>query len=887
MSGHRQTIAAAIAVVLASTALYALFIGVTWFWAGVGATLTVAIVGTLTRLRRLPVMACLAASAAGLVLYLNIAFEAGQSLGHVLPTGSSLSHLLSLVSQGMTEAGKYAPPAPELPGMMLLATGGIGIVAVFTDLIAVRLRSAALAGIPLLLLVTEPFAVSASRSWVGTLIPFCLGAAGYLAMLATESRERIREWEQPRSGPGDGPDTTALSAAGRRVGIASVVVALIVPLLVPGLHTTRLLGGGPGIGGHPGSGGGGSAAAGFPSPETVMSDELHQSAAVPVLRYRSAGPNGQSEPEYLQVAVLDELTADGWKVVSTSSQAVDGPGNRPLPAPPGLENTADSQSVQTAVQVSNGVNGKVVLGGETVFVLPVPYPALAVTVRGTWRASTTDLTVYSSDTDVDGLSYQVESLDLTPTTQDLENAGPPDSAWRAYLSVPPSYAGLRPLAEQVATGKTTAFDKAIALQSWLDGNGGFRYTLHASTVANARQLAAFLNSTKSGYCQQFAVAMAVLARLLGIPSRVVVGFTSGTRQSDGNWLVTTHDAHEWPELYVTGFGWLRFEPTPTGTDGQGTATVPEYASPPSSIISGSGPGATSPIPSASGSARPGSGRILPPGLLQPIGLGVGLNTKKGADLTPWEITGLVLAGLLVLGVLSPSAARLVIRRRRWRRAARGGDAQLAHTAWQELQDDLIDYQAGYSASESPRALKARVCALVKDAADPDDGSSGGTPARELAAAPAGAAARQEGGEIREGAAFRPGTSFWGEPEVLPGRARDVVDMGLADQASGELTRVSVARAGIAALERITMAEERARYAAGPLPGGHLQRDSAAVRRALAMTRPRRDRWRARMLPQSVLTPTATGVSQAADVFGRVSLPQRATPRRGRERPGSD
>ena len=63
-----------------------------------------------------------------------------------------------------------------------------------------------------------------------------------------------------------------------------------------------------------------------------------------------------------------------------------------------------------------------------------------------------------------------------------------------------------------------------------------------------------------------------MARLSGIPSRVAVGFTRGTKQKDGSWLVTTHDAHAWPELYFQGYGWLAFEPTPRA-DGQADRSV--------------------------------------------------------------------------------------------------------------------------------------------------------------------------------------------------------------------------------------------------------------------------------------------------------------------------
>ena len=68
MGSHRRTIAAAIATSLASLSLYPIFYGFAWFWAGVGATLTIALVGTLTRLRRLPVLVCVLAALAGLLL---------------------------------------------------------------------------------------------------------------------------------------------------------------------------------------------------------------------------------------------------------------------------------------------------------------------------------------------------------------------------------------------------------------------------------------------------------------------------------------------------------------------------------------------------------------------------------------------------------------------------------------------------------------------------------------------------------------------------------------------------------------------------------------------------------------------------------------------------
>jgi len=785
MASHRRTLAAAVATILASVSLYPIFFGWIWFWSGVAAVCTVAVAGTLTRLRRLPVVVCAAGGLAALMLDLNIGFESNRSLYRVLPTPTSLRGLWDLAGQGFDEAARYAPPVPELNGLLLLAAAGIGIAALLTDLIAVRLESAALAGLPLLLLFTEPFTLSLSRNGVGTTIAFCLGIAGYLALLSSEGRDRIREWEQPSPRPQDIPDTRALTAAGRRVGIASVALALAVPLFVPGLHATRLFGGQPGIGGNAGGGAGG---VGFPDPNTQLSKELHASAAAPVLVYKSS----DSTPQYLQIYVLDNLTGSGWQMFSQPESLV--PAGQRLPAPPGLESTAApwASRVTTTITIGKAV------GQDALLALPVPYPATAVSAPGTLRADKNSLMLFDNDVRLADLSYQVTSLDESPPAQAVDGAGPPPADIAGhYLAVPSSYDQLRTIAESVvkAARAKTAFQDAIALQDWLS-SGTFKYTLNAPTVTDASGLATFLTSTKKGYCQQFSFAMAVLARLLGIPSRVAYGFTAGSSAYGGKWLVTTHDAHAWPELYFQGFGWLRFEPTPQGLTGQGTATTPSYTLQPENGFSPT-TGQTSPgtTPTSSASSRNGAAAQLGKQLgLLPPGIGGGLpGPAPPAQVNPWAVFGLCVLGLLLVLSALPACARVVVRRRRWHRGGRGGDAALAHAAWQELRDDLVDYGAGYRPSESPRALAARAAA----------------------------------------------------------------SLGLAGPAA-------------AALRRIAMAEERARYAARPDSGTGLRQDSATVRRAIAAVVPRGTRWRARLMPASVLAPSLAGISQATDVFGRLN-----------------
>ena len=134
----------------------------------------------------------------------------------------------------------------------------------------------------------------------------------------------------------------------------------------------------------------------------------------------------------------------------------------------------------------------------------------------------------------------------------------------------PSYLGygwhrtLYEVAHRVAGKATTQYGAVLALESWFRQTGGFRYD-ESPPRTSGPPLVAFVTRTKAGYCQHFAGAMALMLRLLGIPARVAVGFTSGTRDGDA-WVVTDHDAHAWVEVWFAGQGWVPFDPTP----GRGT-----------------------------------------------------------------------------------------------------------------------------------------------------------------------------------------------------------------------------------------------------------------------------------------------------------------------------
>ena len=839
----RLTITAAVAVVLASVSLYPLIQGGTWFWAGVGAVITAAAAGTVTRLpalqaavgatvlalilaspllaspgwpwkvlgvvivaaaatsrlrvRILQVLGGLITYVAALLIYLNVAFAARLSVAGIVPTTTSLRYLWTLAGQGLAER-VYAPPVPGTAGITLLTAGGIGLMAAATDLLAVRLRSPAIAGLPLLALYSVRITTNARQGGAGATAVFCLGMIGYLALLAADGRDRLRIWGRlvtvwhtsidDQAEGAQAPDTRALAASGRRIGLAAACIALAFPLLIPGVRVHDLFQSG---GTATGTGGGQIR---LPDPLVQMNQQLQHSAPQAVLTYRTNAAKPQQQ--YLQVYVLNyDQATQRWTLVAPDGTQVSGGALR---AAPGVARGVRETRTSTLVKVSTGVVGY----SSRLAVLPLPYAPSALQATGSWQEDPTTLMVYSTGQQLSGLNYTVTSTQpgLDNRVLDLRPEYP--ASIKAYMGFPPGpQRDLARLAERITRGAHTKFAQALALQRYFTtSSNGFTYNLGVTLPDNIHGLTQFLFQSKQGYCQQFAFAMAALAREVDIPSRIAVGYTAGQPEANGQWWkVTTGDAHAWPELYFRDYGWLRFEPTPGGSTGQGTATTPNYAPPPA-FGSVPPPGQTSP------------GTRLPPRgltganaahLRQSGPAGSGASRVAGHSFVPQIL--LILAIVTGLALIAPMVARWLTRRSRLRllgryaRRQHGGllpgpdphrDAELAHAAWRELRDNLADFGLASRVSDSPRGLAGRVAATL---------------------------------------------------HLEP-----------------------VARA---ALDRIVKAEERARYATAPLGPGTLRADTTTVRRALSREADWPARWRARLLPASTLTPIRHGLQQSLDVFG--------------------
>ena len=162
----------------------------------------------------------------------------------------------------------------------------------------------------------------------------------------------------------------------------------------------------------------------------------------------------------------------------------------------------------------------------------------------------------------DGRRYQVLSAVPALDEQTLRGVGAdyPAGIAERYLALPDMPDRVAALAGEVTAGAETPYDQALALQSFLRE---FPYDLHvASPPANRDVADYFLFDLQTGYCDYYATAMAVMARSLGIPARLAVGYATGDYDPQERAFVVYEDmAHSWPELYFPGAGWVPFEPT--------------------------------------------------------------------------------------------------------------------------------------------------------------------------------------------------------------------------------------------------------------------------------------------------------------------------------------
>lgn len=582
-----------------------------------------------------------------LMVLLTVFFAARTAFLFLIPTFDTWEQFGDLVQAGSLSINGQSVPAEVTVGIMFLLCFGVGAIAIVADLIAVTWRRPALAGVPLLVILAIPATIGIALS---DGFSFVLSAVAYLVLLRAG---------QP------------LRQTGRSVGLGAVAVAvaLILPLVLPPVEeseaTTDAFGG---------------YIAGV-NPVLNLGADLRRNLPRTVLTYSTLSGSAN----YLRLVSLQNFTAETWE----PDPPVIDERNRPtrVGAPPGLAAGIGFENETTWVDVNN-------LGSPW---LPVPYPTTSISgLVGNWYWDAEALTFTSPNRNARGEEYRVASIDVQPTPQQLTSAGSviPDG-FDKYLALPGDLpAIISDTARQVVADASSNYGMAVALQKYFR-DGGFEYSETAPVDegydgTGMEVLAKFLVA-RSGYCVHFASAMAVMARTLGIPSRVAVGFLPGTQTDDlvqGRvaYRVTTQNVHSWPELYFEGIGWIRFEPTP------GRGFVPTYADEATPGVPAPAPPAT-PAPTATPTPTP-SGAAVPLDPNNPADPGP---NAQGALAWLWiSLVVLVIALLLLL----PAIVRALQRSIRMRRLARGSPS--AGTGWRELLQTADDLGIEIDESDTPR-----------------------------------------------------------------------------------------------------------------------------------------------------------------------------------------
>ena len=328
---------------------------------------------------------------------------------------------------------------------------------------------------------------------------------------------------------------------------------------------------------------------------------------------------------YWQVAALTTFVSDQWVPDPATAAVLRGSTTGQASAPPVIKH------VFTARVTLSAYRGRL-----------LPAPPSTIAAAGATDPVVTPVGVVATAPLISGGSYSTTAV--APSAVADSPAGSTSPPTDTELG--PIPAVVRSTALSITGGQSTPLDKAEALTDFFR-SGHFHYKIDARPLAGSDPLVAFLTQTRTGSCQQFAGAFAVLARASGLSARVAIGFTPG-RPSDGISVVRGSDAHAWPQVLISG-SWVSFEPTPQLPSGE--------LSPPG-VLGPSGLG--QPNPTGQGSQPPVSVPVVPtptptfPPLAAPAPLAV---HPVGSGVL-WGITFLLLAAI--------AAVVLVLWRRRRR-----------------------------------------------------------------------------------------------------------------------------------------------------------------------------------------------------------------------------
>ena len=589
------------------------------------------------------VFATLGVQLLALTMALTRMFAPEEALFGVIPSARTIEFVPALFEQAVLDVwhGK-APLDPSTP-LVFSLSAIFGLLAIaFDDLLAhgrVIVAAAIVAGVG-----TVPLVGTAAGFDFGWFLLF-----GILTLILLRHSVR-REERAPR------PSPLSLAAL---VGALALAAGAAVG---PGLPVTIQL---------------------FSVNQTIslntslnLGNDLRRTQSIDVI---SLATSAGSAP-YLRLATLTQLEGQVWRTddfpLRTIGSAL---------ARSGLPEGGTPQATSMRLQNVEGQQ------------LPIPYPAIGIQgMNGEWRGMSENRTIVTRSSTTRDQDFTVISLSLEPTLEQMRadrSGGDLDPMnWSLPAELP---ANVTRLAREVTADAETDYDRLLALQSWFRSE--FRYSLQTPVDegfdgSGAEAVGAFLE-VREGYCVHFAAAFTLMARSLGMPTRIVVGFLPGEPTGDMRGEETLYRIgsdllHAWPEVHFEEWGWMPFEPTAS----LGAAIQPPSES---EVEGGETPTAEPEEPTTA----PELPTDEPEGPLTPIDPG---QTPVATGPGLWWVLLAFALGLLLLG--APAILRGLRRRRRMQRAAAGDGA----AAWREVEDTLVDLRLPIADAETIRQLATRL-----------------------------------------------------------------------------------------------------------------------------------------------------------------------------------
>ncbi len=654
-SGFLLPVLGAAAILSGSSALSVIIEGSTWVLPLVEVVLVITLIGIGCRLIRLPAPGTVAIQAgAGLIALTSLFTSSGY--GGVIPNLDVLREMGRLFAGAWDQIRGEVPPAPSTPQINFLIAMAVGLAAIAVDFLVTEADSPALVALPLLCLYSVPASIANDMlPWYS----FAAPAALYVALLAVAGhRGRRTGW---RAGIG-------LSAHGALIAVLAIAVALVGAGLVTSVGTTGRLPKTSATTGEVGL-----------SPFANLQQDLQPGATIDVLKV-----SGLATPDYLRTTALTNWVPNqGWSLGALTNTT--GDFSDPLP---GTGPTGGT----TAVKVSS-------IAYRDKF-LPILAGTEQISGLGSGWSYDKGLESVHRANAMNPQSYTLHYVAQKALDTDLETDTTPTGGPMTTITGVP--AEVQQTAQRVTAAATSSFAKAEALTNWFrDPANGFSYSVTVPPGNSGDALVDFLHN-KKGYCEQYASALAVMLRTLGIPARVAIGFTQGDQQADGSYIISNHDAHAWVEVDFTHNGWVRFDPTPL-VNGQGgeqgfqaqSKTTPTTSSSDTSTTSSSKASITAQGPQLQDDPTTVTTTAL-----------AGSANSGGGDwlrVVGWSALGaLVVFAILIL----PTALRQR-KRRQHLSVARSGQVGSASAAWTEIEDTALDLGLSLKPDESARSASNR------------------------------------------------------------------------------------------------------------------------------------------------------------------------------------